>query len=83
MVDNLEDKTAGLDKQVAAGRLELVGHNEIVYKVDTPTQMVTNEFFALFYFYQRMIYMVWFYWSYLFTACAEYFIVLISASYNM
>jgi len=79
----LAEGDGGLSSSVVRSRLQTMGKNEIPYRTDTMTELFMEEFLNRFFLYQWMIYIVWFYWSYLFTAAVEFSVVLVCSFWNM
>eukprot|EP00249_Psilotum_nudum_P025155 c29394_g1_i2 orf=541-4356(-) len=70
----------GLTTEEAEKRLELVGPNEIPFKVETLLYTISAELFTLFHVYQLLMYLLWFWNSYLFVATLMSIIVILSAA---
>ncbi len=73
----------GVSHVAAGDRLKRLGLNEIPFKIDSLPTLIVAEFVTKFFFYQFIIYMVWFWWSYLFVASAEFSVVLFAACLKM
>lgn len=74
---------AGVLDTDAHKTLDRIGSNVIPFKVDSLLTLLTKEFFSFFYLYQWIMYVVWFWFSYLFVAAILVSIVLFAGALNM
>mmetsp|Transcript_8522 Transcript_8522/g.24452 ORF Transcript_8522/g.24452 Transcript_8522/m.24452 type:complete len:1333 (-) Transcript_8522:290-4288(-) len=68
----------GLYTSIAMQRRDILGSNTIPYRVDTYGSLLCKEFFSYFYIYQLLMYMVWFWYSYLVTGSLVFSVVILS-----
>lgn len=69
--------------EMALQRLCIMGPNEIPFKRKTVSGLLYHEFFTWFYFYQWIMYVIWYWFSYLFVAVIETIVVLTAAFSNI
>ena len=74
---------SGLAAQKHRSVLEMTGPNTIPFEVDPLDVALRKEFFNYFYLYQFQIYVVWYWFSYLFTAMVMSSIVLAAGLSNI
>eukprot|EP00250_Pteridium_aquilinum_P014895 c22269_g1_i1 orf=370-4158(-) len=70
----------GLTQQEAEQRHDIIGQNEIPFKPESLMHTTRTELFSLFHVYQLIMYLLWFWNSYLFVASLMALIVCLSAS---
>jgi magnesium-transporting ATPase (P-type) len=73
----------GLSTEMAKHRECLIGPNLIPFKVDTFGSLLLAEIQSLFYLYQLLVYMIWFWFSYTFIAAIMASVVVLSAVLNV
>jgi hypothetical protein len=73
----------GLAADEAARRLALIGPNRIPFEVDALGASLQKEFMSIFYLYQFVMYIVWFWFSYLAVGAILFMVVLASAALNI
>ncbi|KAI5068179.1 hypothetical protein GOP47_0016524 [Adiantum capillus-veneris] len=71
---------AGLTQHEAEQRFDIVGQNEIPFRPESLIQTTCAELFSLFHVYQLIMYILWFWNSYLFVAALMSLIVCLSAA---
>ena len=69
----------GITDDVAVKRKEKFGSNQIPFNRRSVIELLAAEFFTAFYFYQFIMYSVWFWFSYLFMASVSMTIVILGA----
>ncbi|KAL3676686.1 hypothetical protein R1sor_026634 [Riccia sorocarpa] len=77
---NFHQGVEGLSKHEAEERIEQVGLNEIPFKPEPLIIIIIDELFTLFHVYQLLMYILWYWNSYLFMAALMTCIVSISAA---
>lgn len=70
----------GLTQQEAERRHDIIGKNEIPFKPESLMHTICAELFSLFHVYQLIMYLMWFWNSYLFVAALLSMIVCLSAA---
>ncbi|MCO5592424.1 hypothetical protein L7F22_046427 [Adiantum nelumboides] len=71
---------AGLTQHEAEQRFDFIGQNEIPFRPESLLKTTCAELFSLFHVYQLIMYMLWFWNSYLFVATLMSVIVCLSAA---
>ncbi|MCO5602074.1 hypothetical protein L7F22_056201 [Adiantum nelumboides] len=71
---------AGLIQHEAEQRFDFIGQNEIPFRPESLLKTTCAELFSLFHVYQLIMYMLWFWNSYLFVATLMSVIVCLSAA---
>ncbi|KAI5068182.1 hypothetical protein GOP47_0017102 [Adiantum capillus-veneris] len=70
----------GLTQEEAERRFNIIGKNEIPFQPETLMQTTCEELFSLFHVYQLVMYLSWFWNSYLFVAALMAVVVCLSAA---
>eukprot|EP00884_Botryococcus_braunii_P008422 jgi/Botrbrau1/17581/Bobra.0166s0023.1 len=73
----------GLTNEEAIRRRGIIGENVIPFKVDSFGELLYHEFFSFFYNYQLIMYILWFWSSYLFVASMMACVVFFSAALSI
>lgn len=73
----------GMTSADAKARFELVGPNEIPFKVQSWWQLMRDEFMSFFYTYQLIMYQVWLWQGYAYVAVPLVFVVLGSGMFQV
>ena len=69
----------GISDDEADRRIDKYGTNQIPFERRSVVELLATEFFTAFYFYQFIMYSVWFWFSYLFMASVSMLIVVLGA----
>ncbi|MCO5602078.1 hypothetical protein L7F22_056205 [Adiantum nelumboides] len=70
----------GLNQEEAEQRFDIIGKNEIPFQPESLMQTTCAELFSLFHVYQLVMYLSWFWNSYLFVAALMAVVVCVSAA---
>jgi cation-transporting ATPase 13A3/4/5 len=68
----------GLTSEEAVTRQDLVGKNEIAFKVDSFRAGIWKEFTGIFYIYQLMQIIIWYYYAYYYMALVVNVVIIVS-----
>eukprot|EP00658_Telonema_sp_P-2_P012704 TRINITY_DN14834_c0_g1_i2.p1 TRINITY_DN14834_c0_g1~~TRINITY_DN14834_c0_g1_i2.p1 ORF type:complete len:1308 (+),score=380.72 TRINITY_DN14834_c0_g1_i2:208-4131(+) len=78
-----DEGVTGLDAEEATRRTCTLGPNKIAFQVSPILTLISEEIFSYFYLYQLIMYVVWFWFSYLVVAMVLCLVVCLSATANI
>jgi predicted P-type ATPase len=82
-LDQIVADAKGLTDAEHERRLDIVGRNAISLEMPSWLRSIVDEFFAVFYVYQLMVYYVWYYTDYKWVAALNLVVIVLSAAVNI